>query len=138
MRNSSSSISSLKSSSSKIKKKKKHPTSRMERDQLSRRRSSCFPRCYMMSPSCFPVHEEMEYSRIDYCSSSGSDRIRRRWRNLLKRLVREGKSSIYGSKPLSFQYDAVSYSQNFDEGCHHEQSGHFRPVSQDVRWEVHE
>ncbi|XWS41683.1 hypothetical protein CRYUN_Cryun17cG0103600 [Craigia yunnanensis] len=118
---------------SKVKKKK--PMSQMERD-LSRRRPSYFSGCYMMSPSCFPVHEEMEYSRIHYCSSS--DKRRRRWRNLLRRLVRDGKSSIYGSKPLSFQYDAVSYSQNFDEGCHHEESGHCRRVFQDVRWEVHE
>ncbi|XVF61472.1 hypothetical protein PTKIN_Ptkin08bG0132100 [Pterospermum kingtungense] len=89
-----------------------------------------------MSPSCFPVHEEMEYARINYCSSSSSDKRRRRWRNLLRRLVRDGKSSIYGSsKPLSFHYDAVSYSQNFDEGCHHEESGHYRRVfHQDVRW----
>ncbi|KAK6258745.1 hypothetical protein SCA6_013219 [Theobroma cacao] len=109
--------------------------SQMERD-LSRRRSFYFSGC-MMSPSCFPVHEEMEYSRIHYRSSS-SDKTRRRWRNLLRRLVRDGKSSIYGSKPLSFHYDAVSYSQNFDDGCHHDESGHGRRVFQDVRWEPHD
>ncbi|XVF15325.1 hypothetical protein REPUB_Repub09cG0142000 [Reevesia pubescens] len=108
--------------------------SEMGRDLINRRRrSSYFSSCYMMSSSCFPVHEEMEYSRIHYCSSSDK---RRRWRNLLKRSVKDGKSSIYGSKPLSFHYDAVSYSQNFDEGCHHEESGHCRRrVFQDVRWE---
>ncbi|XVE86898.1 hypothetical protein DITRI_Ditri18aG0072600 [Diplodiscus trichospermus] len=109
--------------------------SQMERDQ-SRRRSSCFSGCYRMSPSCFPVHEEMEYTRIYYCSSS--DKRRRRWRNLLRRLVRDGKSCIYGSKPLSFHYDAVSYSQNFDEGCHHDESGPLPASFQDVRWEVHD
>ncbi|OMP01673.1 hypothetical protein COLO4_11686 [Corchorus olitorius] len=110
--------------------------SQMDRDLISRRRSSYFSGC-MMSPSCFPVHEEMDYSRIHYCS--GSDKRGRRWRNLLRRLVRDGKNRVYGtSKPLSFHYDAVSYSQNFDDGCHHEESAHCRRVFQDVRWEVHE
>ncbi|KAK8492432.1 hypothetical protein V6N13_123917 [Hibiscus sabdariffa] len=109
--------------------------SEMEKDLTSRRRrrqSSYLCGCYMMSPSCFPVHEEMEYSRIHYCSSDDDDKRRRRWRNLLRRLVR---SSIYGSKapPLSFHYDAVSYSQNFDEGtCHREESGHRCRVFQEV------
>ncbi|GMI64070.1 hypothetical protein HRI_000076300 [Hibiscus trionum] len=112
---------------------KKKAMSEMERDLINRRRRfSHLCGCYMMSPSCFPVHEEMEYSRIDYCSSG--DKRRRRWRNLLRRLVRDGKSSLYGSKapPLSFHYDAVSYSQNFDEGCHSEESGHRRRVFQEV------
>ncbi|KAE8675649.1 hypothetical protein F3Y22_tig00111650pilonHSYRG00225 [Hibiscus syriacus] len=78
----------------------------------------------MMSPSCFPVHEEMEYSRIHYCS--GGDKRPRRWRNLLRRLVRSK------APPLSFHYDAVSYSQNFDEGCHREESGHRRRVFRKV------
>ncbi|KAK8673874.1 hypothetical protein V6N13_112183 [Hibiscus sabdariffa] len=102
--------------------------SEMERDLISRARraSSCFSVCDMMSPSsCFTVHEEMGYSRVHRCSSSDK---RRRWRNLLMRLVRDGKNSMYGSKPLSFHYDAVSYSQNFDEGCHREETGHYQRV----------
>ncbi|GMI68731.1 hypothetical protein like AT5G65613 [Hibiscus trionum] len=102
--------------------------SEMERDLISRRRrtSSCFSGCYMMSTSRFTVHEEMEYSRIHRCSSSSD--TGKRWRNLLRRLVRDGKNSMYGSnsKPLSFHYDAVSYSQNFDEGCHREESEHYQ------------
>ncbi|KAL4351613.1 hypothetical protein GQ457_06G035080 [Hibiscus cannabinus] len=100
--------------------------SEMGRDLSRRRQSSYFSGCYTMSPTCFPVHEEMEYSRIHYCGkASDSDTIRRRWRNLLRRLVKDGKSSAHrSSKPLSFHYDAVSYSQNFDEGCHRQQSGH--------------
>ncbi|KAE8671496.1 hypothetical protein F3Y22_tig00111947pilonHSYRG00128 [Hibiscus syriacus] len=96
--------------------------SEMERDLISFRcrTFSCFSGCYMMSPSCFTVQEEMEYSRIHRCSSS------RRLRNLLRRLVRDGKNSVYGSKPLSFHYDAVSYFQNFDEGSHREESGHYQ------------
>ncbi|TYI54178.1 hypothetical protein E1A91_D11G057100v1 [Gossypium mustelinum] len=95
--------------------------SEMGRDLSRRRQSSYFSGCYTMSPSCLPVKEEMEYSRIHECSSSGSEKRRQRWRNLLR--------SIYGSsKPLSFHYDAVSYSQNFDEGFHHQQS-----IFQDVR-----
>ncbi|TYG95066.1 hypothetical protein ES288_A11G238200v1 [Gossypium darwinii] len=108
--------------------------SEMERDLIYRRRvSSYFCGCYMMSPSCFPVHEEMDYSRIHHCSSGGDNRTRRRWRNLLRRLVKDGKTSLYGSKPpLSFHYDAVSYSQNFDEGCHRDESAHRRRVFQEV------
>ncbi|MFQ6670691.1 hypothetical protein Gotur_035506 [Gossypium turneri] len=90
--------------------------SEMGRDLSRRRQSSYFSGCYTMSPSCLPVKEETEFSRIHECSSSGSEKRRQRWRNLLRRLVKDGKSSIYGSsKPLSFHYDAVSYSQNFDE-----------------------
>ncbi|KAJ9177464.1 hypothetical protein P3X46_012680 [Hevea brasiliensis] len=117
----------------------------MERDlplplPLPHQRSSCLSRC-MMSPSCFPVHEEMEYSRINYSSSSSSSnkRGRRRWRYLIRRLVRDGKNSLYGSKPSSFHYDAVSYSQNFDEGCHYEESYPSRPkFLRDVRWDLQE
>ncbi|KAK4346732.1 hypothetical protein RND71_033071 [Anisodus tanguticus] len=40
------------------------------------------------------------------------------WRKLLKKLMNECKN-VYGKqKRLKFQYDAVSYSQNFDEGGH--------------------
>ncbi|GLU20219.1 hypothetical protein SLE2022_364300 [Rubroshorea leprosula] len=110
----------------------------MER-HLSRRRSSYFSGC-MMSPSCIPVDDEMEYSRINaYCCSSAGDNKRgKRWRNLLRRLMRDRKS-LHGSRPLSFNYDAVSYSQNFDDGCHHEESAHCsRVTSRDVRWKLKE
>ncbi|GMI67227.1 hypothetical protein like AT5G65613 [Hibiscus trionum] len=102
--------------------------SEMGRDVSRRREPSYFSGCYTMSPSCFPVQEEIEYSHVHYYSkaSSDGDKIRRRWRNLVRRLVKDGKRSIYrSSKPLSFHYDAVSYSQNFDEGYHHQESGHF-------------
>ncbi|TYH38220.1 hypothetical protein ES332_D12G096000v1 [Gossypium tomentosum] len=73
----------------------------MERDLISRHRggSSSFSGCYTMSPSCFTVHEDMEYSRIHYCS----EKRRKRWRNLLRRLVRDGKkNSMYSSKAIVF------------------------------------
>ncbi|KAK4844882.1 hypothetical protein QYF36_025580 [Acer negundo] len=113
----------------------------MEREDLSRqRRSSYLSGCMLMispAPSCFPVHEDqMEYTRFHYCEegSSSNKRGGRRWRNLLRKLVRDGKS-INGSKHLSFHYDPVSYSQNFDEGSHHyEDSGRCPPVFRDVRW----
>ncbi|KAK9066953.1 hypothetical protein SSX86_014277 [Deinandra increscens subsp. villosa] len=60
-----------------------------------------------MSPS---VHE-------GYTLINSGDRRRRRWKKLMKKMVEESKKSIYGSsKPVVFGYDAVSYSQNFDEG----------------------
>ncbi|EEF35153.1 conserved hypothetical protein [Ricinus communis] len=115
----------------------------MERDHLPR--SSCLSGCMISSPSCFPVHDEMEYSRIHSSSGNSSNkRSTRRWRHFIRRLVRDGKSSLYGSssspKPLSFHYDAVSYSQNFDEGCHHEDSRPYCPkILRDVRiWDLQE
>lgn len=50
---------------------------------------------------------------------------------------RRRSRSMYGSsKPLSFQYDAVSYSQNFDEGCHlYEEPGRRSQVFNNVRWD---
>lgn len=81
---------------------------------LIHRRSSYFSGC--MSPSCVPVHEE--YSRIQTTAGDKCQRSRR-LRKLIRKIVSESKSSIYGqAKPLTFQYDAVSYSQNFDDGCH--------------------
>ncbi|CAI9766898.1 unnamed protein product [Fraxinus pennsylvanica] len=80
---------------------------------INHRRLSYFSGC--MSPSCVPVHEE--YSRIHI--SHGNNKSRR-LKKLLRKIVSESKS-IYGpSKPVTFQYDAVSYSQNFDEGLHKE------------------
>ncbi|XP_060194922.1 uncharacterized protein LOC132624112 [Lycium barbarum] len=67
-----------------------------------------------MSPSCIPVHEE--YSRINECRRGGRGSYGKTWRKMLKKLVNEGKN-VYGKKTLMFHYDAVSYSQNFDEGC---------------------
>ncbi|KVH92387.1 hypothetical protein Ccrd_005570 [Cynara cardunculus var. scolymus] len=54
-----------------------------------------------------------------YTQATNSVRRSQKWRKLLKKVVKESKKSIYGSsKPLMFQYDAVSYSLNFDEGNH--------------------
>ncbi|KAA8546648.1 hypothetical protein F0562_003121 [Nyssa sinensis] len=86
-----------------------------------------------MSPSCVPVHEE--YSRIHHLR--GAKNGSRRWRKLIKMLVRESKS-IYGSKPLTFQYDAVSYSQNFDDGCHSEEHGRCPQAFREFRWHLFE
>lgn len=103
------------------------------RPMTNRRPTSYFSGC--MSPSCIPVHEE--YSRVNTNGGGGINKSRR-WRKIIKNLVRESKS-IYGSnKPLTFHYDAVSYSQNFDEGhygqefvaCHHHQ------VFGESRWPV--
>ncbi|KVI02755.1 hypothetical protein Ccrd_018945 [Cynara cardunculus var. scolymus] len=80
------------------------------------RRSSYFSGC--ISPPCVPLHDQ--YERVDPSThSNGSDLWSRRWRKLINKVVRESKKSIYGSsKPLTFRYDAVSYSQNFDDGNH--------------------
>ncbi|KAL9158390.1 hypothetical protein ABFS82_08G064800 [Erythranthe guttata] len=85
------------------------------------RRPYYFSGC--MSPSCVPVHEQ--YSRGAHASSGGGgekSHRSRKLRKLLRKIVSESKS-IYGSaaarhRHLNFQYDAVSYSQNFDDGYH--------------------
>ncbi|KAH6759925.1 hypothetical protein C2S52_009644 [Perilla frutescens var. hirtella] len=87
------------------------------------RRPSYLTGC--MSPSCVPVHEE--YSRIDVGGGHDKSRRGRKLRRLIRRIVSESKS-LYGTqgKPLTFQYDAISYSQNFDDGCHRDDD-HARP-----------
>lgn len=77
------------------------------------RRPSYLSGC--MSPSCVPVHEE--YSRIHVGGGDKSHRGRR-LRRIIRKIVSESKSLYGPAKPLTFQYDAVSYSQNFDDGCH--------------------
>ncbi|KAJ7953488.1 DNA polymerase zeta catalytic subunit like [Quillaja saponaria] len=96
-----------------------------ERDLPYRHRQPSYFAGCLMSPPCFPMREEAEYSRIHYENPNiNKIRSRIRWRNILRRLVRDSKS-LYGSTKghlnLSFHYDAVSYSQNFDDGVHCDQ-----------------
>ncbi|KAK7309601.1 hypothetical protein RJT34_06463 [Clitoria ternatea] len=84
----------------------------------------------MMSPSCLPIHNEFQYSRIHY---SHNKRVWR-WRNIIRRFMRESKI-MCRSKHVSFQYDPISYSQNFDEGVHLEEPRRLSQVFQDVRWD---
>ncbi|EXC03913.1 hypothetical protein L484_016119 [Morus notabilis] len=110
----------------------------MESD-LRRGTPSYLPGC-MTPPTCFPIHEEMEYTRLGH--RGGSSRRNRRWRSFLWRLVRDSKNmgfcGIPNQKSISFNYDAVSYSQNFDEGCHvHEEPRRRSLVYPDVRWYFH-
>ncbi|KAJ9564444.1 hypothetical protein OSB04_000410 [Centaurea solstitialis] len=81
--------------------------------------SSYFSGC--ISPPCVPVHDQYERIIRD-THSNGRDHLwsSRRWRKLINKVFRDSKKSIvYGSpKPLTFRYDAVSYSQNFDDGNH--------------------
>ncbi|KAK2986700.1 hypothetical protein RJ640_010925 [Escallonia rubra] len=94
------------------------------------RRSSYFSVSGCMSPSCVSVHED--YSRI---RARGGDSGSRKWRKMLKKLAAESKS-IYGSKPMTFHYDAVSYAQNFDEGHHGDEYAHRLQVFRQYRWHV--
>ncbi|KAF8039987.1 hypothetical protein BT93_B2260 [Corymbia citriodora subsp. variegata] len=87
-----------------------------------------FARC--MSPSCFSLRDETEYHRLPNRYSRGR-RSSRKWRDLLKRIIADGKC-LYRTKPVSFHYDAVSYSQNFDEGqwrCEYGSASRFVQVS---------
>ncbi|PWA78939.1 hypothetical protein CTI12_AA210710 [Artemisia annua] len=77
----------------------------------SNQKSAHFSGC--ISPSCVPVHNK--YTRVN---RTKCDRWSRMWRKLINKVIQESKKSLYGSTPktLTFRYDAVSYSQNFDEG----------------------
>ncbi|KZV42269.1 hypothetical protein F511_13368 [Dorcoceras hygrometricum] len=98
----------------------------MGRD-IGQRRSSYFSGC--MSPSCVPVHEE--YTRIHIGHADKVQRSRR-LRKLLRDIVNDSKISIYRpAKPAKFQYDAVSYSQNFDDGG--DEYGHYVQMIHNVR-----
>ena len=96
------------------------------------------------SASCFAVHDDFNYSRI-HCSgdphggaTAGNNHnnsnthsksgVRRKWKNILKRLIKESKIACgSNNKPVSFKYDPVSYSQNFDDDSHlHEPHRLFR------------
>ncbi|KAG6594915.1 hypothetical protein SDJN03_11468, partial [Cucurbita argyrosperma subsp. sororia] len=95
----------------------------METD-LARRRLPYLSACVAASSPCFPIHEGVEYSRINGGGGGGGGggkRIGWRWRYLLRRWMKD-RMNMYGTKSLSFQYDAVSYSQNFDDGCHYERN----------------
>ncbi|KAG1367959.1 hypothetical protein COCNU_14G004270 [Cocos nucifera] len=74
----------------------------------------------MASPSWFPVYGNP--SRFHLLGYEATERSRRSWRKLLKRLLKGGKN-ICCSKPLAFGYDAVSYAKNFDDGCCNERCG---------------
>ncbi|CAO2828709.1 unnamed protein product [Amaranthus hypochondriacus] len=85
-------------------------------------------KCLMSPTCCIPSHEE--YARLppprppsNGGRGGGNNRSRRLWRKLLWRLMRESNNCINNnnkvrSPTLTFKYDAISYSQNFDEGFH--------------------
>ncbi|THU70663.1 hypothetical protein C4D60_Mb08t27340 [Musa balbisiana] len=83
--------------------------------------SSRLARC-MASPSWFPL--QRGHSRFHLLRRTVGLERSRSWRNLLKRLLKEGRS-MYGSKQLNFGYDADSYSKNFDDGRWNERSDRF-------------
>ncbi|KAJ8645520.1 hypothetical protein MRB53_007268 [Persea americana] len=100
----------------------------MEQDSVHRRPLH-FSGC-IASPSWIPSRNDGFHFHL----LNGTTPRSRRWRNLLKRLVKEGKN-MYGSKPpLTFRYDEDSYSQNFDEGSRNEESDRRSRVSKDLRW----
>ncbi|CAA0839667.1 Unknown protein [Striga hermonthica] len=69
-----------------------------------------------MSPSCVPVHDD--YARIH---ATPKGHRARSLRKLLRKIVTESRNIYRPPKPITFKYDAVSYSQNFDEGCHRDE-----------------
>ncbi|CAA7034676.1 unnamed protein product [Microthlaspi erraticum] len=91
----------------------------MERDLAitSRRRPAYSTgRCLNLPSSCLSlIHAETEYARIsdhNNKKTSSSPRLR----TLLRRLLLVRSYGSVNTKPKTFHYDAVSYSQNFDDG----------------------
>lgn len=98
------------------------PTSTTTQDLIhhQQRRPSYLSGC-MIRPPCFPVQEEIEYSRLVKRQGGGH-----RWRNLLRKLAARDGGNKTSVKHLSFHYDAVSYSQNFDDGSYHYHRHHLQ------------
>ncbi|WOL10999.1 hypothetical protein Cni_G19760 [Canna indica] len=69
------------------------------------------------SPSWFPP--QRGHSRFQLLPRDGGLERSRSWRSILKRLLKESRSMYscaHSKPPLSFGYDADSYSKNFDDG----------------------
>ncbi|KAG6475926.1 uncharacterized protein LOC122024979 [Zingiber officinale] len=82
--------------------------------------SSSIVRC-MASPSWFPHGRSRFYHHHLLPRDENGEAVldqSRGWRGLLKKLLRESKGirCCCNPKPLSFGYDADSYSKNFDDG----------------------
>lgn len=97
----------------------------MERRDLAltnhRKPSYLTGRCFGSPLSCLSlIHTETEYTRI----SNHKKKTRsspRLIRNLIRRLLLVRSCGSVNTKPktlMKFHYDAVSYSQNFDDGLY--------------------
>ncbi|KAJ4967166.1 hypothetical protein NE237_019015 [Protea cynaroides] len=71
-----------------------------------------------VSSSCIPIPKD--YSRLpvlEYSSSSSRSRKTiNKWQSVVRRLAGKRTKDVYGTKRLTFHYDADSYARNFDEG----------------------
>ncbi|KAJ0985954.1 hypothetical protein J5N97_004310 [Dioscorea zingiberensis] len=93
----------------------------MGKEPLPQRQSSNYLYGCMGSPTWFPAnrqqHQHSKFHLLRHAAGASINGGRSRsWREALKRFIKEGRN-FYSSKPITFGYDAVSYSKNFDDGC---------------------